>query len=503
MPGPYQAGAGIHPAKAAGDTPVDIDFEALFARSPNPYVVLDDTLAIVWMNDAYLRVTMREREGLVGQKMFEAFPSDPESDSHRLLQSSLERVLSSGEADEIALIRYDVQMPDGSMGVRYWSATHTPILNDAGKATYILQHTVDVTELHGLRRMRDEMGLVERASAVQARNLGLLEESSQLKSLFEQAPGFVAVVTGPQHQFQMVNRAYRELVGRRELVGKVVGEALPEVVGQGFLTLLDTVRESGQPHVARSAPIQLERVSGKGAEERYLDFIYQPIFAGEGGGEVTGIFVQGHDVTEQVQAQERQRLLINELNHRVKNTLAIVQSLASQSFRSIPESQSARRSFDARLNALAAAHGLLTANNWQWATLVDTVRASVEATAGAAEERFSINGPDFALQPQTAVSLAMIIHELSTNAIKYGALSTEGGTVAIDWTIELEGEDCRLRIEWIERGGPPVAEPERRGFGSRLIERGMSAEQDSAVTLRFESEGLRCSISTILPKATA
>jgi len=482
---------------------VEIDFEALFARSPNPYVVLDSTLALVWMNDAYLRATMRDQAALIGRNMFDAFPSAPDSDSYRLLKTSFERVLSTSEPDEIALIRYDIQKPDGGMDVRYWSATHTPILDDAGAVAYILQHTVDVTELHNLRRMRDEMGLVERASAVQARNLGLLEESSQLKIMFEQAPGFVAVLMGAQHQFKMANRAYRDLVGRSELIGKSVADALPEVAEQGFIEILDEVRRSGKPYVAGNEVVELNRGGGERAEKRFLNFIFQPIFSPAGQGEVTGIFIQGHDVTDEVQAQERQRLLINELNHRVKNTLAIVQSLASQSFRSIPESQSARRSFDARLNALAAAHGLLTANNWEWATLVDTVRASVEATAGAAEERFSINGPDFALQPQTAVSLAMIIHELSTNAIKYGALSTEGGTVAIDWTIEQEGDGCRLRIQWIERGGPPVTEPERRGFGSRLIERGMSAEQDSAVTLRFESEGLRCSISTILPKATA
>jgi PAS domain S-box-containing protein len=479
---------------------IQIDFEALFARSPNPYVVLDSTLSLVWMNDAYLRVTMRDRAGLIGQNMFAAFPSDPESDSRRLLQRSFDQVLSTREPDEIALIRYDIRKPDGSMDVRYWSATNTPILDDARAVTYLLQHTVDVTELHGLRRMRDQMGVVERASAIQARNLGLLEESSQLKSLFEQAPGFVAVLTGPEHRFQMANRAYRELIGHRELVGRVVAEALPEVVGQGFVTVLDTVRRTGEPYVARNERVGLERAGGKGIEDRHLDFIFQPIFDHS---EVTGIFIQGHDVTDQVAAEERQRLLINELNHRVKNTLAIVQSLASQSFRQIPESEAARRSFDARLTALAAAHSLLTDWNWESARLVDTVQTSVAATAGAAAERFRINGPDFALQPQTAVSLAMIIHELCTNAIKYGALSGESGRVDINWSLEEEDGQCRLAVEWAENDGPPVADPQRRGFGTRLIERGMSAEQNSAVTLRFDPGGLRCSITALLPRAGA
>jgi len=488
---------------------IQIDFEALFARSPNPYVVLDSDLRIAWMNDAYLRATMRDRAALTGQEMFAAFPSDPQSDSHRLLQNSFKRVLSTGEPDEIALIRYDIHRPDGSMDVRYWSATHTPILDDAGTVAYLLQHTVDVTELHGLRRMRDEMGVVERASAVQARNLGLLEESSQLRSLLEQAPGFVAVLTGPDHQFQMANRAFRELVGNRHVVGRAIADALPEVVEQGFVTLLETVRARGKAYVARGARVRLANVVGAGTEERHLDFIYQPIFAPDGGDgpggtpNVTGIFVQGHDVTEQVEAQERQVLLINELNHRVKNTLAIVQSLASQSFRPVSGAEPARRSFDARLNALAAAHSLLTESNWESARLMDMVRASISATAGAAAERFSISGPDFTLQPQTAVSLAMIIHELGTNAIKYGALSNEAGRVQVDWSLEEEDDCCRLRIEWIERGGPVVTEPDRRGFGTRLVERGMSAEQNSAVTMRFEPVGLHCSISASLPRGTA
>jgi two-component sensor histidine kinase len=131
------------------------------------------------------------------------------------------------------------------------------------------------------------------------------------------------------------------------------------------------------------------------------------------------------------------------------------------------------------------------------------VRASVSATAGAAAERFNMKGPDFLLQPQTAVSLAMVIHELSTNAIKHGALSNETGRVEIDWDIEEEEDGrCRLRVEWVESGGPRV-EPQRRGFGTRLIERGMSAERDSAVTLRFEPEGLHCSISALLPSCSA
>ena len=134
-----------------------IDFKTLLSSSPNPYVLLDRKLAIAWMNDAYLKVTGRSREEIINRSMFEAFPSDPASESFRLLNGSFERVLRTGQTDELALIRYDIETSAGAMDIRYWSATHTPLLDESGAVEFILQHTVDVTELHGLRRMRDEI----------------------------------------------------------------------------------------------------------------------------------------------------------------------------------------------------------------------------------------------------------------------------------------------------------------------------------------------------------
>ena len=335
-----------------------IDFEALYGSSPNPYVLLTPDLILVTMNRAYLDATMREREDIVGRPMFEAFPSDPQSESHRLLQSSFERVLRTGERDEIALIRYDIEQPSGGYEERYWSATHVPLL-DESKVAYILQHTVDVTELHRLRTFaaesghftRDEAGVFERAHAVQETNQSLSQETGRLRTLFEQAPGFIAVIDGTELRFQLANAAYGRLVGGRDVVGKTVPEALPEVVDQGFTTLLHQVMSSGEPYIGRSVRVLLEGDIEGSLEERFLDFIYQPIFAADR--TVLGVFVQGHDVTEQRRAEEHQQLLIHELNHRVKNTLSIVQALAMQSFNDTVEPAVARKTFDARLNALS------------------------------------------------------------------------------------------------------------------------------------------------------
>jgi PAS domain S-box-containing protein len=487
--------------------PTTINFEALFGASPNPYVLLAPDLSMVAMNDAYLSATLRERDDLVGKKMFEAFPSDPASDSYQLLNASLARAFETGLPDEIALIRYDIPLPSGEIEKRYWSATHTPMLDEDGKVAFVMQHTVDVTELQRLRQIAGEAGraaraetdVYRRAHAVQETNLSLSAETQQLRTLFEQAPGFVAVIDGRDQKFLMANAAYRRLVGDRDIIGKTVTEALPEVVDQGFVQLLETVRKTGEPFIGRGVRVFLKAEDSDELEERVLDFIYQPIVS-EPGHEASGVFVQGHDVTEQYRAEEHQKLLINELNHRVKNTLSIVQALAMQSFADGSDPATSRQTFDARLNALSAAHNLLTMQNWEGAGLVETVRASVTATAGANVSRFTIVGPEIPLPAQTAVSLAMAIHELCTNAIKYGALSNGSGTVDVRWTAEkAEGDLVALTFVWTESGGPTVEAPERRGFGTRLIERGLSAELRSKATMDFRPRGLQC---TILAKLT-
>jgi PAS domain S-box-containing protein len=297
---------------------ISINFEALFGASPNPYVLLDPTFTIITMNDAYLQATMREREELVGRDMFEAFPSDPNSVSYRQLRTSLERVVSEGVRDHLPLIQYDIPLPNGQgFEERYWSATHTPLFNQAGELSFILQHTVDVTELHRLRGLAKtsvlrsggstliETDVFRRAQAVQEANEALKEERKHLRGLFEQAPGFMAALSGPQHVFEMANAAYHQLVGHRSVIGKPVREALPEVVGQGFMELLDRVRETGQPFVGRGIRVRLQQRPGAVPEERYVDFVYQPILAADG--TTSGIFVQGHDVTDQKRAENALR----------------------------------------------------------------------------------------------------------------------------------------------------------------------------------------------------
>jgi PAS domain S-box-containing protein len=200
------------------------------------------------------------------------------------------------------------------------------------------------------------------------------------------------------------------------------------------------------------------------------------------------------DITTAKRAEQHQRLLINELNHRVKNTLAIVQAISHQSFAGEGLSRDARRAFEGRLAALSAAHNLLTDQNWEGASLHQVIGDGMAAYHGG--ERVTIQGPDLPLAPKTSVSLAMAVHELATNATKYGALSAPEGRINIRWAVETD----RLNLIWRESGGPAVTPPAKRGFGSRMIERGLAAELGGRVRIDFAAAGVVCTVDAPLPR---
>src|SRR5690606_9961675 len=189
-------------------------------------------------------------------------------------------------------------------------------------------------------------------------------------------------------------------------------------------------------------------------------------------------------------SRRRQRLLLDELNHRVKNTLATVQSIASQTLRSARDLASGRADFEARILALSNAHNLLSAQEWASAELAEVIAGTFSAFDPA---RLDIDGPRVTLAPKASISLALVMHELCTNASKYGALSCERGTVRIRWWIE-DGGSGPLMIEWTERGGPPTRQPERRGFGSRMIGGVVTGELGGAFDAAYDREGFSCRI---------
>ncbi len=197
------------------------------------------------------------------------------------------------------------------------------------------------------------------------------------------------------------------------------------------------------------------------------------------------------DLTERKHAEELQRLLGNELNHRVKNSLATVQSIANQTLRGADNIETARAALDARVVALAAAHDLLTERSWAGADLAQLVARAIAPFVTA---QILVDGPSLDVSPSHALTLSLALHELATNAAKYGALSRSEGRVALRWSVQ----DDRLDLDWHESGGPHVVPPSRRGFGSRLIETALARELDGQTRLEFAPDGVRCRIAVVL-----
>jgi PAS domain S-box-containing protein len=201
------------------------------------------------------------------------------------------------------------------------------------------------------------------------------------------------------------------------------------------------------------------------------------------------------DVTERREAEAKQKLLLDELNHRVKNTLATVQSLAAQTARNCTSAAEFRARFEPRLLALSAAHDRLTRNQWEGASLRDI--AQEELAAHAAPGRpLQVHGPDVHLPPRASLSLSMALHELATNAAKHGALATAGGQVALSWSVVREGSHfpTGVRLEWVESGGPEVKPPAGEGFGSRLL-RVTAKELNGEMATDYTPSGFRWSLS--------
>jgi signal transduction histidine kinase/ActR/RegA family two-component response regulator len=299
------------------------DFQALFRVSPYPYLLMDRELIIIGANNAYLKSTGRTEADIVGRYIFDAFPEnpdDPDSTNVAIVRDSLLRAIASGEPDTSAFLRYSVprETPEGTVfEERFWSTVHTPVKGADGEVAFVAQNAIDVSDLYSFDRQTKTVALgldpqsasradsFNRAQMHEAMSRILSDQRSHLSNLFNQAPGFIAVLTGENNVFEIVNEAYYQLVGHRDIVGKPFLDALPEMRGQGFEDILAEVRRSGKPFVGRDIKAQLQRVAGAPVTEAYVDVLYQPMFGKDGA--VYGIFAQGHDVSDVHAARLAQR----------------------------------------------------------------------------------------------------------------------------------------------------------------------------------------------------
>jgi len=218
-------------------------------------------------------------------------------------------------------------------------------------------------------------------------------------------------------------------------------------------------------------------------------------------GQPERLLAVSHDITETKRAEEQARLLSDELQHRLKNTMAMVQAIVRQSLRTATTPQAAQEAIEQRLAAMDRAHALPMRDSWTTSDLRSVVDSSLDLHDDRTG-RFKINGPEVRLNAQAATLLTLWLHELATNATKYGALLTQEGWVEIDWTAEREPSQdpkaLRLHLTWRELGGRPVIPPAQRGFGSRLIERGLASALEGKAVISFLNEGVSCHVAALI-----
>ena len=312
------------------------DLARFFDASPNPYLVLDRDLNIAAANAAYLASVDRELSDIVGRWAWDAFPTDEETLKQTI--DSFELVKRTRKPDTMPLLRFDIPTAGGSedrFEKRYWSITHTPVLDAAGEVEFILQHPIDVTALERLRQTvdasggdvdlrREHSGIFDRAETVYRANQKLTNEAERsaaaiaslsaeretLAGLFEQAPSFMALLLGREHRVEFANPGYLALIGGRPIIGRTIAEALGDAVAQGYLDLLDQVFDSGVAHQASGARYAVQPVSGGPVDERVVDFVLQPFRDRDD--HVIGICVQGVDVTARVR-EDRFRTTLERL----------------------------------------------------------------------------------------------------------------------------------------------------------------------------------------------
>jgi PAS domain S-box-containing protein len=369
-------------------------------------------------------------------------------------------------------VDFRLRRPDGSY--RWCIDAAAPRFDGSGEFLGYVGSVIDVDE------RREAVERVRRSE-------------EQLRAVIDQMPIGVLIARVPSGEIFLYNQALEEMLGHPALPG---GSDTYDRYG-GIDRVGDPVRSERYPlyrAVVHGETVMDDEIRYRRRDGQIVTLLAQaaPIVADNNRTEIAIVALQ--DISDRKQAEAHQQLLINELSHRAKNLLAIIQSIAQQSFRGDDPTSAQLSRFEGRLGALSAAHGLLTQEKWEAIPLRRLICDTFTAVRSD-DERFAMDGPDLVLSPKVAVSLAMAVHELATNALKYGSLSNETGTVSIGW----RNEGDRLKLDWKERGGPPVTEPRRRGFGTRMIERGLAAELGGIVRIHYEPDGVRCEVDAPMP----
>ncbi len=381
----------------------------------------------------------------------------------------LARAVLSGES--VIEARWRIRRPDGIEILAIGSAK--PVFGPDGETIGNVLTIRDDTARQAAEQELREISL-RKDLALSAGQMGVWEWNALTDTMIWDDAQFRLFGVSPE-SFEPSLASFRELT-----------------IGEDFMDIVDAAERDGPAGRMVEVDFRIQRPDT--GEIRWMGS--RAIAMRDETGRLERMVGVNFDLTERKRAEERRSLLINELNHRVKNTLATVQSIASQTFRGRDVARDLREIFEARLIALSNAHNVLTRESWEGAPLAEIVAQAILPFVQKEAPRIHWSGPDVRCSTKSALALAMALHELATNAVKYGALSGADGSVQVGWSVD--AAQSRFDLLWQEQDGPPVAPPTRQGFGSRLVGRSLAGELGGDVRLDFRPDGLRCTISAPL-----
>ena len=429
---------------------------------------------IVFANEAFIRLTGYSREEVLGHNC--RFLQGPATDPAGIAR--LRDAIRRRAEIEMEIINH---RKDGST---FWNRVLiSPVFDEDGRLSYFFASQLDVTlERDRMVRLENDRALLEREVERRSRDLRLSDERMRFILSSARLGSWTLDLDDMRLTCSDIckrnfGRSPADPFSYDDLRGAVVSDDLPQVE-----QALASVLADGSDYTAEY------RIRTPAGETRWLLARGRAhVDANDRVVSISGMII---DLTDNKRNEEQRLILTAELKHRVKNSMATVQAIVTQSLRNAASVAEAQRVVTARLQSLASAHDLLTRENWNSATLPEIVAAATGAFENPQHPRFQIHGPDLKMPPRVTMALMLALHELSTNAVKYGALSGPSGHVVIDWHVFKHASDEMIELRWHEFGGPPVSEPSRRGFGSRLIETVLAAELGGQASLDYRASGL-------------
>ncbi|KQO74568.1 PAS domain S-box protein [Methylobacterium sp. Leaf88] len=452
-------------------------FAAAVRATRMPMVITDPRLPdnpIVYVNDAFVKLTGYERSEIIGRNC--RFLQGPETNPE-----DVKRVRDA--IDRRVTIEIDLKNHRKD-GIAFWNRLLvSPVFAPDGELTYFFASQYDVTlEKERLVVLQKDRDALEAESA--RRSLELIESEERLR--FTLKAGRLGAWTLDLGVMRLVSSdGFKENLGRPQNEPLTYEEMLKAIHPEDLPRKL-AARDAA---IAGHSDYDVEiRVITPRGETRWLQFRGQASYRADG----TPLSIAGIslDITDRKRAEEHRDLLAGELNHRIQNTLATVQSISRQTLRGAASLEEAQVAMESRLRSLSAATEMLARGSGDWATLTEVVIAALHPFGVEQGHRFKIGGPILRLAPRVALAFALAIHELATNSVKYGSLSRDDGRVIVSWDIVDGSSPDRLWFQWQEVGGPRVSRPTRTGFGSRMIERALAQEIGGTAEIDYRPRGV-------------